>query len=263
MTIATQSVHGNLIKQVDALLAYRPLDEFKLRRLRNEAQAAMDANPAASHVVLGILACLEGDVAKMREHHRIAINLGGQSYIAYENYTVSLQRSGFYREAWQVAQESLEKFPDVKGLLELTIRTAFYSGRVHQAVELLKQRWHKISPEAENAMASKMDDVVAVCDELGMDDVALSDAIEASYETVRESVSNVPSTVLWRRFNVMEWDGKPFLAYDVGLNLSVEKTSDINEKFIEKTLPFPVLDSGLVITYASEEIENTEHYHGD
>ncbi|WP_414041585.1 hypothetical protein ACJU26_05870 [Acidithiobacillus sp. M4-SHS-6] len=261
--IATQPVHGTLIEQAVALLEHRPLDQVSLRRLRNEAQAAMHADPAASHIVLGILSCMEGNVAEMHQHHRIAINLDSQSYMAYENYIVSLQRSGFYREAWQLAQESLEKFPDVKSLLELAVRSAFYSGRVHQAAEMLEHRWHKISPETDNVMATRIDDVAGVCNELGLNDDMLSHAIEAAYETIRELASNVSSTVRWRRFNTMEWDGKPFLAYDVGLDIPIEKTSNINEKFIEKTLQYFALDNGLVITYASAKIENAEHYYGD
>ena len=129
-----------LVKSLTTIADAEELHEWGIRRLEREARALMDADAVAAHIVLGGVAALEGDVAAVREHHRIALQLSGNSVEALRNGAASLSRVGEMNEAFEAMLQAHESIPDEPCTLNAAISMAVQSAHFHKARELYRRR---------------------------------------------------------------------------------------------------------------------------
>ena len=122
------------------------LNEWSIRGIKREARTLMNSDPVAAHTVLGGIASLEGDVAKVDEHHRIALQLSGNSVEALRNGAASLSRVGKMDEAFKAMLQAHERVPDDRYLLDAATSMAVQSAHFRQGRALCR-RWNKLLPD--------------------------------------------------------------------------------------------------------------------
>lgn len=98
--------HNELLEQLDTLL-YEP-NEFTLRRIEREANALIKSDAAYAYMVLGVVASLRPDLAKIDEFFNKALALSNDPVIR-GNYVVSLGRVGRYADALKI----IDSFPSL------------------------------------------------------------------------------------------------------------------------------------------------------
>ena len=100
------------------------LDDLALSRLAREAQALMKSDAAGAHMVLGGIAGIEGDAARVREHHVIALQLSARGRQVLGNYATALTNVGEMDDAFATIMEAHERYPDDTYVLEGAIGIA-------------------------------------------------------------------------------------------------------------------------------------------
>lgn len=116
-------------------------DQLTLARIKNEVKKLLKVNAGEGHGLLGMIACLEVDVASCKRHHEAAIKLTND-VVDYINYIKSLTFLGLSKEAYQEIENALNIFPCNPDLITLAIKTAIYSGHpsdVHGYYERLSK----------------------------------------------------------------------------------------------------------------------------
>ena len=111
-----------LIEELAKLDRSEVLDDLALGRLAREAQALMKWDAAGAHTVLGGIAGFEGDAAKVREHHVIALRLSARDRQVLGNYATSLTNVGEMDDAFATIMEAHERYPDDAYVLKGAIR---------------------------------------------------------------------------------------------------------------------------------------------
>ena len=102
-----------LVERLTTIADAEELDEWGIRRLEREARALVDADAVAARTSCwGGVAALKEDVAAVREHHRIALQLSGSSVEALRNGAASLSRVGEMNEAFEAILQAYERIPD-------------------------------------------------------------------------------------------------------------------------------------------------------
>ena len=143
-----------LVERLTTIADAEELNEWGIRRLERDARALMSSDPVAAHTVLGGIASLEGDVAKVDEHHRIALQLSGNSVEALRNGAASLSRVGKMDEAFEAMLQAHERVPDDRYLLDAATSMAVQSAHFRQGRDLYG-RWNKLFPD--HPMADEAD----------------------------------------------------------------------------------------------------------
>ena len=122
------------------------LDDLALARLAREAQGLMKSDLAGAHVVLGGIAGIEGNVARVRKHHEIALELSGRSSQTLTNYAAALTNVGEMDEAFMTIMEAHERSRDDTLVLKSAIGIAVQSAEFRRS-RVLYQRWNMLRPE--------------------------------------------------------------------------------------------------------------------
>lgn len=135
-----------LVRRLTTIADAEELNDWGIRRLEREARALMDADAVAAHIVLGGVAALKGEVAAVREHHRIALQLSGNSVEALRNGAASLSRVGEMNEAFEAILQAHERIPDDPDTLNAAISMAVQSAHFQRARELYR-RWRELVPD--------------------------------------------------------------------------------------------------------------------
>jgi hypothetical protein len=135
-----------LIEELAKLDRSEVLDDLALGRLAREAQALMKWDAAGAHTVLGGIAAFEGDAAKVREHHMIALRLSARDRQVLGNYATSLTNVGEMDDAFATIMEAHERYPDDAYVLKGAIGIAVQGARFGES-RTLYERWNKLRPE--------------------------------------------------------------------------------------------------------------------
>ena len=100
------------MEELERLDTSERLDDLEMRRLARDANALMPSDPAGAHTVLGGIAGIEGDAAKVHEHYRVALHYSQRELAVLNNYAIALGRAGKFEEALPVIMEAHERAPD-------------------------------------------------------------------------------------------------------------------------------------------------------
>jgi len=121
------------------------VDDLALGRLAREAQALMKTDAVAAHTVLGGIAGFEGDAARVREHHVIALRLSPRDRQVLGNYATALTNVGEMDDAFATIMEAHERYPDDTHVLKGAIGIAVQGVRFGES-RALYERWNKLRP---------------------------------------------------------------------------------------------------------------------
>ena len=143
---AKESKAGTLIGELERLDMSEELDDLEMRRLAREARSLMASDATGAHAVLGGIAGVEGDAAKVHEHYRAALQLSNRHSVVLGNYATALGRAGEFDEAFPTIMEAHRRAPDDARLLSNAIILAIEGGRFTESVPLY-DAWNRLQPK--------------------------------------------------------------------------------------------------------------------
>ncbi len=235
--VPTPATKGaELIDRLSAVLLGVEVDDLGLRRIRQEAQTLMGADPVEAHTVLGALATLEGRADDVRKHFRIALQQSGHSASVSRNYSCSLLALGRSDEAFEVAKQASGRAPDDLAVLEHLISTALQAGRLLEA-RTFRQRLGRLSPER-SLPGESVEEMLGDAVDRG---AFREESIQEVLRTVHETLADTGV----RRTNLSELktyavDPDSFL-FLVHVFASPERAAELNEALADRIADRPEL----------------------
>ena len=233
-----------LVKSLTTIADAEELDEWGIRRLEREARALMDADAVAAHIVLGGVAALEGDIAAVREHHRIALQLSGNSVEALRNGAASLSRVGEMNEAFEAMLQAHESIPDEPCALNAAISMAVQSAHFHKARELYRRRRELFPDEPLEDEASTHKAAGAVENRVFSEERARK-VVQLAHHVRRSARIRAAGG------SILALHGEPdsFL-FEIRVRTSSQRAVELNEKFADRIVTDEELmaDPGLKFT---------------
>jgi len=129
---------NKIILQLNDMLESGNVNQIELRKIKKNLLDLRSTDPVNAHVVLGIISCLEHNIAEMRKNHELAIKFQNDSHTV-GNYSVSLSKYGLYLESAKYSLIAFEK--DKKDLQHFRyVRDQFfYSGQFSSCLIFLKK----------------------------------------------------------------------------------------------------------------------------
>ncbi len=100
----------DIISDIHEILRTGLYDDFTLKRCKLEAKKLkkQDVFLEEVFIILGMIACIEGDINKMHSYYRSALGYSGENYLSLSNYAASLMCSSLHKEAYEYALKAFE-----------------------------------------------------------------------------------------------------------------------------------------------------------
>lgn len=111
---------------------------LKLATYKKAAQTLLKKEPASAHILLGLVACLERDIATMHAEYRLAIE-HSDTHLSLMHYALALEKSCLWNDAAKYALLALDRAPQESKLLNAAIGIAPLTGRFSLLTKLLSQ----------------------------------------------------------------------------------------------------------------------------
>ena len=233
-----------LVRRLTTIADAEELNEWGIRQLEREARALMDADAVAAHIVLGGVAALKGEVAEVREHHRIALQLSGNSVEALRNGAASLSRVGEMNEAFEAILQAHERIPDDPDTLSAAISMAVQSAHFQKARELYR-RWRELVPDVPLEDETSTHKAADAVENRAFSEERAQKVVQLAHQ-VRRSAK-----VRGAGGGVLALHGEPdsFL-FEIRVRTSSEGAVELNEKFANRIVTDAELmtDPGLKFT---------------
>lgn len=135
MTLKPSTIENQLIEEICRYISEdRAPSQFEVAKLKREAAKLKNGNRAVYAAILGMIACLDNDVAECKKQHELAIRLEG-SVEHYDSYCTSLYNLGHIKDAYKWAKEGLNVFPHAPVLLVSAVKLAYFLGLFDKVVE--------------------------------------------------------------------------------------------------------------------------------
>lgn len=151
MIPAPASKYGDIIADlidIDEQLDYRPYI-FRLNHYKVYAEKTIHEYPEEAYTLLGIIACIKGDIEAMHKNHKIAVQCSEQGVVSISQYCCSLLRHNFYEEAKKYALVAFSKAPEDRGVLIKLMVSSYYLGDIPN-YEKYKEKLDKLGFEYED-----------------------------------------------------------------------------------------------------------------
>lgn len=141
--------------------------EIEEKRLRRDFKEAMKVDAGAAHMALGVLDALTWNEEDMREHFRVAADLGESlSAVYFLNLAASLKCITKVEESAKVMADASEKWPNDTDVLRVAAGKHLVSGQFSAALMYL-QRLAVITPETAEADMAMVENVVSILRQTG------------------------------------------------------------------------------------------------
>jgi hypothetical protein len=126
MTLQPNTIENQLIEEICRYISEdRTPSQFEIARLKREAAKLKNGNRAVYAAIMGMIACLDNDIAECKKHHELAILLDG-SVEHYDSYCTSLYNLGRIQDAYLWAQKGLSIFPHAPKLILSALKSAYF-----------------------------------------------------------------------------------------------------------------------------------------
>ena len=145
MTTQAQNATDHLMNEIRQYASrHQPISDFTLAKFRRDADKIKRVSRAENALLLGIIACLAGDVEECKKQHELSIKLGVGD-VFFINYGYSLLFMDRFFDAYQCTEKGLGHFPASLELLTLGIETSFMVGAYDKMVNYV-ETLNKIKP---------------------------------------------------------------------------------------------------------------------
>ena len=244
---------GVLIEALVALDRSEILDDLTLNRLAREARALMKSDATGARIVLGGIAGIEGDAAKVREHYGVALRLSPRDRQVLANYAAALTNVGKMDDAFEAIMEVCERHPADASVLEDTIDIAMQGARFGECRALCKRR-NKLKPEEPRNDEARMTAVVEAIDGGAFDEQAAQQVVKLAHE-IRLSAG-----VRYGGSGLVAVYGEPDrFGFDVHVRASPGTAADLNEALANRVVEDDALMDGLALNFVPTFIGTRTH----
>lgn len=138
MVLQTQVEFAQLCSELGGVTRRDIAQGLKLSKYKKIANAMLKKDPVSGYTLLGLVACLEHDIASMHAHHARAIEIS-ESCFTLMYYAMSLEKSCLWSEAAKYALRALDQQPEEEKLLNAAIGIAPLTGRFSLLKRLVSQ----------------------------------------------------------------------------------------------------------------------------
>ena len=147
-----QSKANKIIVALNEMGRSGQTDELKLARWKREAgQMKQSGQVSPAFIILGMIACLEGDMEQLRAHHLNAIRHAPDSIDAVRNYAVSLKKSGLLQESLEYFKRAHQLDQSNKHCLNDVIKSLYYlavgDDQYEEEMETYARSWKQLTGE--------------------------------------------------------------------------------------------------------------------
>lgn len=168
-----------IIEELNMVSSNEQIDGFTIARYKHEAEKLKTSGYLAeAFIILGMIACLEGDEEKMHASHRNAISYAPTNPNTTRNYAVSLLKVGQSKEAYKYFLQTYKLDPTDKRFLNDVIETLYdlsvYDSTFESDLEYYAMRWVELTGENH----SLWDDPEATAEMLNTCDTIISETPE-------------------------------------------------------------------------------------
>jgi len=138
MALQTQVEFAQLCNELGALSRRDITQGIKLAKYKSNARSMLKKDAVAANTLLGLVACLEHDIASMHAYHAKAIEIS-ESCFSLMYYAISLEKSCLWNDSAKYALLALDHEPEDLKLLNTVISIAPLTGRFSLLKRLLSQ----------------------------------------------------------------------------------------------------------------------------
>ena len=157
MFFRKQPDFAQLLRELGAFARRDVTQGHKLSRYKKAAQSLLKKDAVSGHALLGLVACLEHDIATMHVEHARAIELS-ESHLPLVYYALSLEKACLWSESAKYTLLALDRAPKDPKLLNAAIGIAPLTGRF----SLLKKLLHQWQESHEGVRHPRQDDFETV-----------------------------------------------------------------------------------------------------
>lgn len=137
MPILPQLKSVDLIDRLNSISAHDRKNEVFMRKLKAEAEGLVRADPLGGYMVLGMISCLQENVAAMRDYHKKALRLAPKDRSANVNFAASLDRCGYISEEIGYLLEVYAATPKDPDIIIKLIFPNINLGRYNDSLEFI------------------------------------------------------------------------------------------------------------------------------
>ncbi|QWV95380.1 hypothetical protein KP004_09485 [Geomonas oryzisoli] len=207
MFFRKQPDFGQLLRELGTFSRRDVTQGLKLATYKKAAQTLLKKDAVSAHVLLGLVACLEHDIASMHAQYLQAIELS-DSHLSLMYYALALEKSCLWNDAAKYALLALDRAPQEPKLLNAAIGIAPLTGRFSLLKKLLSQ-WQE---SHEGVRHPRQDDYEAVTDALTRQGLAEQD-LKSVLAAVGTAFSETDAIVLQCRYEVVRGKDSAFIHY--------------------------------------------------
>ena len=151
-----------IVETLNQMLDCGEPDEFSLRRCKQYAEKLKNEDLGAAFMVLGMIACVEYNIAEMHRCHRNSFHYAGRTVTTLTQYAVSLMNVSLFKEAYDHAFEAYKLNPDA---FEPINRLVDITQQLDLMDEFLKYAdlYARVTGEEHPAVICRMFDAVDEC----------------------------------------------------------------------------------------------------
>ena len=218
---APKQKYNELVDVINTIAQQQPVDQVAVARVRAEAKRLLNSDPASAHVVLGILAGLEGKVDAVREHFRVALEVSPSARWARSNHVNALVSVAEFRKAARLAAVYSAEAPLDVELLRLALGLNMTVGSFRQA-KTLSDRLRLLLGAAEEAVQD-VDQVLKIMKDESIVQEEIERAVDVAIEIARgRKLSPDGSQV------TVENDDDRFLSIELKTRVPASEIADLN-----------------------------------
>lgn len=236
-----------LIEKINKLTPQDWKNAILIKGLKNEAEALKRVDAFRAYRILGMLACIEGEVPDMHSNHVKAISLEPNNFYANYDYAVSLFNIGQFSEAIGYAEKVKDADPII--ILEFLIESSGVAGHFKDSMKWISE-WKKINPNKKH----RVEDLTKQTISLMKENETSSEDVERLQKLAHSLLLENNMHITKKRIEVLEDEESRWLSYMILLDEPVSEIVDLNEELAERmaeeNLPSN-LTSNVVIMYSS------------
>ena len=229
------------------------LDDLALGRLAREARALIKSDAAGAHTILGGIAGIEGDAARVREHHAIALRLSARDRHVLGNYATALTNVGEMDEAFATIMEAHERYPDDTYVHEGAIGIAVQGARFGEG-RALYERWNKLRPPEPRGEESRMRAAAEAVDRGAFSERAAQRVVRLAHEVRLSAGARYAGSSLAAVYGEPDRFG-----LDMHVHTLPDAAADLNEALANRVVEDDALMSELGLNFVPTFIGTRTH----
>lgn len=217
-----------LIGDLERLDRSYVLGDLAMSRLSRDARTLMNTDAIGAHTVLGGIAGIEGDAAKVREHYKVALELSGRTLQALGNYATALGKAGEVDEAFKTIMEAHQRAPDDLQILRHAILIAVQGGQL-QGSRSFYEQWNNLQPARRMNEEAPMSNAAAAAERGVFSEEAVQRVIRIAHQV------RLAAKVRYAGSSIHLVCGEPDrFSFKLYVHTSTRLAVDLNTQFAER-----------------------------